>query len=513
MLQRKEFPRCTPEAVGISSDSVARFVARMDDGFTEMHSLMIMRHGKICAEGWWAPYAPGLRHTMMSQTKTFTGTAIGIALQEGLLTLDDRIVDIFPEYVPEDADEKLNRITIRHLLTMCCGMAQTCRMDEDWLRNFFATPVVYEPGTSFFYNDSAVPVLCAILRRKTGLHILDYLRPRLFDKIGIDTDNLTWFDLADGCAFGAGGLHATTEDALRLMKLYMDGGVWEGERILPEAYVREATSPQNMTEGPNVLMEGLPADNCCGYGYLMWMSHVPGVFRAEGARGQITLVDPARDMILSFTESAKVQSPASQDSMDRCWEFLEEIDPQCESLPENPTDSGTLQAHLSALAIARPPYAPFGTFPQEGKWYQVVSESGNDGIHPENLFYEQLQTHPKTRAINGITRFAFHKEASRLVRMDAVINGCDYTLHIPTDGTRRLHTLPVYYVSQVALCGYWKDAQSFAVRFRWVETIFERELVFTFAGDACTVTVTETSGNITAPAEVRTAILCEPPIH
>lgn len=174
---------------------------------------------------------------MMSQTKTFTGTAIAIAEAEGLLGLDERLVDIFPEYVPENPSENLQKMTIRHLLRMGGGMEATCRMDEHWLENFFATPVPNEPGTAFFYNDSAVTVLPAIIRKKTGLHIVDFLRPRLFDKIGIDADNITWFNVADGTAFGAGGLHCTTEDALRLMKLYADGGVWDGEQLIPADYL------------------------------------------------------------------------------------------------------------------------------------------------------------------------------------------------------------------------------------------------------------------------------------
>lgn len=128
---------------------------------------------------------------MMSQTKTFTGTAIAIAEAEGLLSLDERLVDIFPEYVPENPSENLQKMTIRHLLCMGGGMETTCKMDGNWLKNFFATPVPNEPGTAFFYNDSAVTVLPAIIRKKTGLHIVDFLWPRLFDKIGIDADNLT----------------------------------------------------------------------------------------------------------------------------------------------------------------------------------------------------------------------------------------------------------------------------------------------------------------------------------
>lgn len=221
--------------------------------------------------------------------------------------------------------------------------------------------MLHEPGTDFYYNDTAVTVLPAIIRKKTGLHILEYLKPRLFDKIGVDRDNLTWFNVGDGCAFGAGGLYCTTEDTLRLMKLYADGGVREGERILDEEYVRAATSCQNSTKAP-AHMDHLPLDNRYGYGYLMWMGHVPGTFRAEGAFGQITLVDPRRDMIISFTESART-TPASQESMDRVWEFLDDVDPEVHVLPEDRETWESLRRRLRSLALERAPYAPFGKFP------------------------------------------------------------------------------------------------------------------------------------------------------
>lgn len=378
--KRTEFERVAPERVGIDSRVIERFVSRMDDGFTEMHSLMIMRHGKVCAEGWWAPFAPGLPHTMMSQTKTFTGTAVGIAAYQGLLSLDEKLVDIFPEHVPEDADERVRSITVRHLLTMSSGMVEASRVDADWLRNYFSMPVLHEPGTAFFYNDSAVTVFDAVILRKSGQHLMEFLTPRLFDKIGIDARNIRWFNVADGYNFAAGGLYATTEDALRLMKLYADGGVWNGERILSEEYVRAATSCQIRTDTAETLPVGLPEDNRHGYGYLMWMGSRPETFRAEGAFGQITLVDPSRDMIVSFTESAKVLSPASQGSMDRVWEFLDEIDPQVDALPENPAAADALARRMRSLAIEAAPCAPYGDFLHEGARYQVVEPHAAESV-------------------------------------------------------------------------------------------------------------------------------------
>ena len=478
-MKRIEFERCAPEEVGISSEDVLKFVKSLDDGFTEMHSLMIMRHGKIVAEGWWAPYHPGMRHTMMSQTKTYTGTAIGIAADEGILSLDERIVDIFKEHVPDNVDEKLKRITIRDLLCMASGMVEASLVDDQWLDRFFQTEVVYEPGTSFFYNDSAVTLLAAIIQKKSGQSLFDYLKPRLFEPLGIDAEHLNWFSLADGTHFAAGGLFCRTEDTLRLMKMYLDGGIFAGQRILSEDYVKAATQPQIRTDQPTTLPQGLPEDNRYGYGYLMWMSHIPGIYRAEGAYGQITLVDPGRDMILSFTQSTKILSPASQGTLDRCWQFLATIDPEVHVLPQNTPKASQLARHLRSLAIECSPFGSVYSFP--ALTYQVEGE----GIHPENLFYDQLYHSSKTAYLNGITRFRFQARTSDQVIMEAELHHRQVMIQIPTDGSRLIQDLDSYYTHRVAVSGYWQDPSRFAVRFRWVETPFEKELVFHFDDHQC----------------------------
>ena len=208
------------------------------------------------------------------------------------------------------------------------------------------------------------------------------IRSRLFDIIGIDSEHLTCFNAPDGCAFGAGGIHCTTEDTLRLMKLYANGGVWDGVRILSEDYVKAATSAQISTEhmknGPSDRM----SDNWFGYGYQMWMSHIDGIYRAEGANGQYGIVDPNRDFIIACTQ-ASLDYPVSQGTLDRFWEFLGEIDPAVNVLPENSPAASTLRRKLAGLSIEPPPYAPSGAFPYEGKTYRVVAE----GAHPENIFY------------------------------------------------------------------------------------------------------------------------------
>ena len=176
------------------------------------------------------------------------------------------------------------------------------------------------------YNSTGSTLLGAIVRKKTGLGLHDYLKPRLFDKIGIDSDNLRWMYMPDGMEIGGGGLLATTEDNLRLMKLYADGGVWEGERILAEDYVKRATTLQN--ESASEEKVNPPAkDNFVGYGYQIWMCRPEGVYRADGAMGQFTIVVPDRDLIIAITENAagSTGGVAPQKVLDIMWEFLDEV--------------------------------------------------------------------------------------------------------------------------------------------------------------------------------------------
>ena len=295
MDHRKPFEMTTPEALGIRSRDIMAYLDELEASNTEMHGLMIMRHGKLCAQGWWAPFGPNVRHGLQSHTKTYAATAVGIAYTEGLLKLDERLIDIFPDESPKDPSENLQKLTVRDVLCMGCGMDEMPRPTKDWIRDFLHTPVNHVPGTTYMYNSTGSTMLGAIVRKKTGLGLHEYLTPRLFHKLGIDPDNLRWMCMPDGMEVGGGGLFATTEDNLRLMKLYADGGVWEGERILAEDYVRLATTNQNdsATESIN---NPEAFDNFLGYGFQIWMCKPNGAYRADGAMGQFTIVLPELDM-------------------------------------------------------------------------------------------------------------------------------------------------------------------------------------------------------------------------
>lgn len=480
---RKEFPRTTPEAVGIPSASVEWLLDRLEEGWTEPHGLMIMRHGKVCAEGWWAPYASGIRHGLQSHTKTYAATAVGIAYTEGLLKLTDRIVDIFADEIPENPSENLKKLTVRDVLCMGCGMDTMPRPSKDWIREFLATPVNHVPGTTFMYNSTGSTFLGAIVRKLTGLGLHDYLKPRLFDKIGIDAENLRWITMPDGMEIGGGGLFATTEDNLRLMKLYADGGVWEGERILAEDYVKLATSKQNDSATERAVNP--PAeDNFVGYGFQIWMCRPKGVYRADGAMGQFTIVFPERDMLLAITENASGSTGGAmpQKALDTIWEWLDSLPrAETETLPEDPEASAHLARRMQMLALPAPRRSPESPLQEKisGCTYAVT-----DG-------YFALADAGMVRFMSGEDRPGGAKAlsltfAENACTLTCLVDGKPQSLTAAMDGTRLRNELPG--MPSIALCsGCWEADNVFRLRLRMVETCNETSITFTFSGDQAQV--------------------------
>lgn len=480
---RKEFPRTTPEAVGIPSASIEWLLDRLEEGWTEPHGLMIMRHGKVCAEGWWAPYATGIRHGLQSHTKTYAATAVGIAYTEGLLKLTDRIVDIFPDEIPENPSENLKKLTVRDVLCMGCGMDTMPRPSKDWIREFLATPVNHVPGTTFMYNSTGSTFLGAIVRKLTGLGLHDYLKPRLFDKIGIDAENLRWITMPDGMEIGGGGLFATTEDNLRLMKLYADGGVWEGERILAEDYVKLATSKQNDSATERAVNP--PAeDNFVGYGFQIWMCRPKGVYRADGAMGQFTIVFPERDMLLAITENASGSTGGAmpQKALDTIWKWMDALPgPETEILPEDPEASAHLARRMQMLALPAPRRSPESPLQEKinGSTYAVT-----DG-------YFALADAGMVRFMSGEDRPGGAKAlsltfAENACTLTCLVDGKPQSLTAAMDGTRLRNELPG--MPSIALCsGCWEADNVFRLSLRMVETCNETSITFTFSGDQAQV--------------------------
>lgn len=287
-----------PEEQGVSSAGILHFIEAVEKKGLELHSLMLLRHGVIVAQGWWAPYAAELPHMLFSLSKSFTSSAVGLAVAEGLLTVDDPVISFFPDQLPKDVSDHLARMQVRHLLTMSTGHAEDTTgkirqaQDGDWVKAFLSVPVENPPGAPFVYNSGATYMLSAIVQKLTGMSLLDYLRPRLFEPLGIE--NPTWESCPRGINTGGWGLSVRTEDIARFGQMYLQKGVWEGKRILPEGWV-EAASRKQVSNGDNA-----KSDWAQGYGYQFWRCR-HHAYRGDGAFGQYCLVMPEQDAVLAIT--------------------------------------------------------------------------------------------------------------------------------------------------------------------------------------------------------------------
>lgn len=478
MNYRKPFEHAKPEEVGVSSSLILEYIENLEKSQTEMHGLMIMRHNKMITEGWWTPYGPNLRHGLQSHTKTYAATAVGIAYTEGLVKLDERIIDIFPEESPKDPSENLKLLTVRDVLCMGCGMDEMPRPSKDWIRDFLHTPVNHKPGTTYMYNSTGSTLLGAIVRQKTGLGLFDYLKPRLFDKIGINYDNLRCSCMPDGMEVGGGGMFATTEDNFRLMKLYADGGVWEGERILAEDYVKLATTNQNdsATESIN---NPEASDNFLGYGFQIWMCKPHRAYRADGAMGQFTIILPDLDMEIAITETA-VGAHWAQSTLNITWDFVEKIT-EDKVLPEDKEAYDKLSRKLQRLNIGNPECQPFSPTIAKisGHKYKVVSGDWTP-------FGANFMTGERA---DGIDTFSLDFDDYGLVWNFVTRSNRKEQIRFNTSGTRfsnllgKRDDLTQLYLGDA----YWKDENTLIMHGRWVETCIQDTYILKFDGDKLSV--------------------------
>lgn len=314
------FPRSTPEDQGVESQSIVKLINEIGKSEIQFHSIMIVRHGHVIAEGWWEPYKPEYKHQLYSLSKSFTSTGIGLAVKEGLLSVNDKVVSFFPEDLPEEVSANLAALTIKDLLTMSVGHNEVPmnKMRENegtsWVKTFLAAPIENEPGTKFLYNTSATFMLSAIIQKVTGEKLIDFLKPRLFVPLNItDAD---WLESPGGINTGGYGLRVKTEDIAKLGQLYLQKGKWEDQQILTEQWVVDATKKQ-IDSKPSA--DEYEADNdwAQGYGYQFWRNSSEG-FRADGAFGQFSIVIPEKDMVVAITG----ESFNMADSMKLIWKNL-----------------------------------------------------------------------------------------------------------------------------------------------------------------------------------------------
>jgi CubicO group peptidase (beta-lactamase class C family) len=465
MLTKTYLEQSTPEAQGISSAAILAFVDAVEQAELELHSMMLVRHGQVVAKGWWTPYAAETPHMLFSLSKSFTSTAVGMAVAEGLLSVDDRVVGFFPDDLPGQVDDNLAAMTVYNLLTMNTGHDKDTTgaffqaPDGNWAKGFLSLPVEHVPGTHFVYNSGATYMLSAIVQKLTGQTLLDYLTPRLFEPLGIE--GATWQSCPRGINVGGWGLKIKTDDIANFGQLYLQEGNWQGQPLISPAWVAAATSAQV----PNG-----PSDNpdwAQGYGYQFWRCR-HDAYRGDGAFGQFCVVMPDQDAVLAITSGVRNM----QAVLDLAWEHLL---PAMQGAPL-PADAGTqaaLAERLSSLNLR----------PQSGKATSAVSAH----VSAQSYRFEESEENE-----DGIT----------LVQLDFGQSGTQLTMH-DRDGEHRLdvgygtwpagrtrlgqHPSDPGY-GPVAVSGAWTDDDTYTIRLCWTETPFIQTSTLRFVDDRLELT-------------------------
>ena len=287
--QQQIFPRKTPESQGIVSDHLRYLIQELADSpNTDMHHFMVLRHGNVICEADFAPYRKGIWHITHSMCKSITGMAVGFLVEEGKLELSENIYKIFSDKGSTWVKMFRPEVTVENLLTMTSGVTfneSGIVSGNDWLESYLNASVAEKPGTKFQYNSLNSYVLSAIITERTGMPMDEYLKPRLFEPLGI-TDYL-WEKCPRGITKGGWGLFMHTEDMAKLGQLYLNKGKWNGKQIIPESWAEASvTKKVDSIEGTY------------GYGYQLWMEERPGSFEYNGMLGQNVLIYPDVDMVI-----------------------------------------------------------------------------------------------------------------------------------------------------------------------------------------------------------------------
>ncbi|WP_020473903.1 serine hydrolase domain-containing protein [Zavarzinella formosa] len=334
-----DLPRSSPESQGLDSAIVQAFVAAADKKIDSLHSIMIVRHGQVVAEGWWAPHDAKSPHSLYSLSKSFTSTAVGIAIAEGKLSLDDEVLKFFAEEAPAEPSANLKAMRVSDLLRMSTGQQSEPGRpaNQSWVKTFLAHPVPFKPGTHFVYNTSATYMLSAIIQKVTGKTLLDYLTPRLFEPLGIE--HPTWETSPQGISTGGYGLSIRTEDIAKFGQLYLQKGKWHGKQLVPEAWI-EAAKARQTSNGSNP-----KSDWDQGYGYQFWRCR-HGAYRGDGAFGQYCIVLPEQDAVIAITSGLRDM----QSVLNLIWDTLLPAF-KAEPLAANDKAKSSLDQTLKSLSL------------------------------------------------------------------------------------------------------------------------------------------------------------------
>jgi CubicO group peptidase (beta-lactamase class C family) len=446
-------PRARPEDKGIAPTAILAFLDEVDRGGFEMHSFMLWRGGAVVAEGWWQPYRADRIHMMHSLTKSVTGCAVGLAIAEKRFGLQDKAISFFPDRLPEKVDDKLAAMTVEDLLTMRTGHASMTSgsvwrpIKTSWVAEFFKIPVVYQPGTKWVYTSAATYLLSAIVTKTTGQPVAEYLKPRLFDSLGIS--GYQWPVGPENISPGANGLSWKTVDSLKLGILHAQNGEWNGKQILPKEWVAAVQYPH------------VPGK----YGYQWWLGP-DGAFMADGLFSQYSFVFPKQNAVLAMTAA----------------------------IPEGTHFRNPVFKHFPAMFS--------GEVPKEVSKDDRALETLKARTQSLQLLPPIVRsTSPVAPQVSGATyRFKDNADAVKAISLTFTDKSCTFKLEddrgthtievglgqdVEGDTTMTGHSLHHEYepdVMRVVARGEWRDERTFVMTWTFVESAFRDTVTCVFTG-------------------------------
>ena len=466
-----------PELEGVSSAGILTFLDSAATSRHEFHSMVFLRHGKVIAEGWWSPYGSKSKQTLYSTSKSFTSTAVGFAISEKYLTVEDKVISFFPKDLPDSITPFLAEMSIKDLLTMSAGMDPdpthlVAMNDSNWVKAFLALPVVNKPGTKFLYNSMATYMLSAIVQKVTGEKVIDYLTPRLFKPLNIE--GADWEIDPHGINTGGWGLRLKTEDMAKFGQLYLQNGKWNENQILPKGWVAEATT-YKIDQAPDAPQSKKEFNDWMqGYCYQFWRCR-NNAFRADGAFGQYIIVMPEKDAVIAI----QAESPDMQDEIDLVWKYLLPAIKDGK-MTEDIAMSEKLKQRLSSLALPLPTKGVDS--PVESQVSQKVYT-----FKPNDLNFDSLSFHFK-EGICHVTLNSGNKDynlafgAGKWIGGETTLPGPNLLILAKAHNTG-------FAPEKNFGCFTWKDENTLELVLRYIESPHSEKITCRFDGKKMTVEI------------------------
>lgn len=467
-LENCDFEHVTPESVGVKSSDVKAFIDEINEKGYGLQSFTFVRHNKIFAQCFWKPYNADTPHVLYSMSKSVTSTAIGFCIDEGLLDLDDKVYTFFPEYKVRGAQNKA--LTIRMLLTMRTDKMITVfenKGQTDWIRNFFIAPFISAPDSKFNYISENTFMLSAIVSKVTGMSVVDYLYPRMFEPLGIEKP--FWETDGKGNNAGGWGLYMKSEDIAKFFLPYLhDGKYKDGTQLVPESWVKLATAKHT-----NSVNDGF-IDNMNGYGFQFWRNPISNSYRADGLYGQRCFFLPEYDamMVLNCGQAK------DYDIMKVFWKHFPNAF-HYEEYPNNKTDFSILQTTINVCSVENLPNTPRNRDMEKFISGKEIACKTTEFISVITISVTQM-LYNKPGKINKM-RFDFSDDKATFWWRE---KDFENTVEIGMNGEYGVSEIAFGDLNYTAYTkGAWQSDGSFKLWIRPLQTAHVRQFTFVFDGD------------------------------